>query len=269
MHNYLNLLKNMNLHEVATCLLEEFDARRPSAIFGRSDLNLSIDDAYDVQFEVAAMRQSRGERVAGYKIGCISDTMQRQLGIDHPVFGHVWDSEIHRSGAHLRPQDFDGLAIEGELAIRLQDDVPSSAWLRNNPEVVARHLAVIELHNYVFRGAESNRAAELVTNNAIHAGVVIADEEAASNNFNPNSILQVDRNAERLGEGVAAHLQNGPVDIVAAVSEHLERRGLHLMRDQIILTGSPLPLWRVAPGDRITVRCDGLADVSCTIAEWH
>jgi 2-keto-4-pentenoate hydratase len=56
---------------------------------------------------------------------------------------------------------------------------------------------------------------------------------------------------------------------VAAVSEHLERRGLHLMRDQIILTGSPLPLWRVAPGDRITVRCDGLADVSCTIAEWH
>ena len=143
------------------------------------------------------MQESRGERVAGYKIGCISDTMQKQLGIDHPVFGHVWDTEIHRSGAHLHAQHFDGLAIEGELAVRLRDDEPSSVWLRNNPEVVARNVTVIELHNYVFRGPASSRASELVANNAIHAGVVIADEEAGPNNFNPNSLLQVYRNVER------------------------------------------------------------------------
>ncbi|MDH3716959.1 MAG: hypothetical protein OES79_02445 [Planctomycetota bacterium] len=259
----------MNLREAAICLLKDFDAHRPGTIFEHSELNLSINDAYDLQFEVAAMRESRGERVAGYKIGCISDTMQKQLGIEHPVFGHVWDTEIYRSGVQLCAERFDGLAIEGELAVRLQNDVPSSAWLRNNPEVVAGYHAVIELHNYVFRGTESNRAAELVTNNAIHAGVVIADEEPGSNDFNPNAILQLDRNTERLGEGVAAHLRNGPVDIVATVSEHLERRGLHLKRDQIVLTGSSLPLWKVVHGDRITVRCDGLADVCCTIAEWN
>lgn len=259
----------MNLREAAISLLKDFDAHRPGTIFEDSELNLSINDAYDLQFEVAALRESRGERVAGYKIGCISATMQKQLGIDHPVFGHVWDTEIYRSGVQLCAEHFDGLAIEGELAVRLQNDIPSSAWLRNNPEVVSGYNAVIELHNYVFRGPESNKAAELVTNNAIHAGVVIADEEPGSNDFNRNAILQVDRNTERLGEGVTAHLQNGPVDIVAAVSEHLERRGLQLKRNQIVLTGSPLPLWKVVHGDRITVRCDGLADVCCTIAEWN
>jgi 2-keto-4-pentenoate hydratase len=255
----------MNIHEIAACLLEEFDAHKPGAIFGRSELNLSIDDAYDVQFEIAAMREARGERVTGYKIGCISATMQKQLRIDRPVFGLLWDSELHRSGAHLRAQDFSDLAIEGEIAVRLGDDVPSSEWLHNNPEVVAQHLTVIELHNYVFRGTESNRAAELIANNTIHAGVVIADEQGDPNNFKPKSILQVDRNGERLGETVVAHLRNGPFKIVAALLRHLQRRERHLKRDQIVLTGSPLPLWRVVPGDRITVHCHGLADVSCTI----
>ena len=141
----------MNLREAAICLLEDFDAHQPGTVFARSDLNLSLEDAYELQFEVAALRESRGEQVAGYKSGCISGTIQKQLGIERPVFGHVWNSEIYRSGAQLCAQDFDGLAIEGELAVRLKDDVPSSAWLRNNPEVVATHLVVIELHNDVFR----------------------------------------------------------------------------------------------------------------------
>ena len=257
----------MNVREAAIYLLEDFDDHKPGTLFERSELNLSINDAYDLQFEVAGMRESRGERVAGYKIGCISKTMQRQLGIDHPVFGHVWDTELYQSGVQLCTTQFDGLAIEGELAVRLLDDVPSANWLRNNPEVVSGHHSVIELHNYVFRGTESTRAAELVANNAIHAGVVTNNEETGSNDFNPNTVLRVDRNTERLGEGIAVHLQNGAVDIVAIVSEHLERRGLHLKRDQIVLTGSPLPLWTVAPGDLITVHCDGLADVCCTITE--
>ena len=133
--------------------------------------------------------------------------------------------------------------------------------------MVAGHHAAIELHNHVFRGRQSNRAAELVTNNAIHAGVVIADDDTGLNDFNPNAKIQVDRNSQRLGEDVAAHLQYGLADVVAILSEHLERRGCHLKRDHIVLTGSPLPLWRVAPGDLITVRCDGLADVECTIAK--
>lgn len=257
----------MNARDVATRMLEDYDAHKPGTVFQLSDLNFSIDAAYDVQFEVAAIRESRGERVAGYKIGCISETMQKQLGINCPVFGHVWDSEVHRSGAQLVVDNFDGLAIEGEFAVRLRDDVPSSAWLQNNPDVLARHLSVIELHNYVFRGEDSNRAAELVANNAIHAGVVIPDEQAEADEFNSSWRLQVYRDSERLGEAVAAHLHDGPLGIVAAVSEHLNRRGIHLKRDQIVLTGSPLPLWRVTPGEAITVRCDGLADVFCTITE--
>ena len=259
----------MNVQETTTRLLEDYDAHRPGTMFEQAGLSLSIQDAYGLQFEVAALRQARGERVAGYKVGCISETMQNQLGIDQPVIGHVWDTEIYPSGAQLRPDQFDGLAIEGELAVRLGEDIPSAAWLKNNPEVVTSHHTCIELHNYVFRSAEPNRAAELITNNTIHAGVVLADADAGSPDFNPSSMWRVDRNTQRLGEAVASHLNNGPVDVVATVSEHLERYGQRLQRGQIVLTGSPLPLWPVAPGDQITVRCDGLADVCCSVSQRH
>lgn len=257
----------MNLRETAKCLLHDFDIHKPGSIFERKELSISINNAYDLQFEVAAMRESRGERIAGYKIGCISDTMQRQLGIEQPVFGHLWDTEIYPSGAQLDTEDFDGLAIEGELAVRLLDDVPSARWLRNNPQVVSSYFLVIELHNYVFRGTEINRAVELVTNNAIHAGVVIANEETPLTRFNRGAIIRVIRNAERIGEGVPAHLQHGAIDVVATVSEHLELRGLNLKRGQLVLTGSPLPLWRVTAGDRIMVQCDGLSDVCCEVTK--
>ena len=255
----------MLISEAAKRLLEDYDAGRPGSIFEEVELTLSIEQAYDLQFEVAALREARGEQVAGYKIGCISDIMQKQLGIDHPVFGHIWDTELYPSGVQLRAEKFDGLAIEGELAVRILDDVQSPESLKQNPSVIGEFHAVIELHNYVFRGPESIRAAELIANNAIHAGVVIRDLYSNASNVSPHSKLQVHRNGENIGAAVTAHIQHGAFDVVESVVKHLSRRGCSLKRNQLILTGSPLPLWKVERGDAIEVTSKGTLGVSCTV----
>jgi 2-oxopent-4-enoate/cis-2-oxohex-4-enoate hydratase len=166
----------------------------------------------------------------------------------------------------LPSHQFDGLAIEGELAVRIGQDIPSATWLRQNPDVIDGHRAVIELHNYVFRGPESIRAVELIANNAIHAGVVVANEELPTNKFAPEAIFSVSRNTECLGEGTAEHLANGTLEIVASVAQHLQQFGRQLRRDQIILTGSPLPLWPVEPGDHIRASFGDHSTASCTVA---
>lgn len=255
----------MSIHEIAIRLLDEYDNNKSESIWNGPNFKLSLADAYDVQFEIANMRQLRGEHIAGYKIGCISKTMQTQLGVDHPVFGHVWDTEIHRSGVGLGLGDFDCLAIEGEFAIRLRDDAPSSTWLQNNRDVLTEPSVAIELHNYKFKGSKSNIAAELISKNTIHAGIVIADDEIGLKPSKNKSMLSVYRNSICLGESIADHSQDGALSIVAALSEHLESRGLSLKKNQLILTGSPLPLWEVEAGDEISVLTDGLPKVTCTI----
>ena len=185
----------MNINEIAVRLLDEYDHNKSESIRDDQNSNLSLPDAYDVQFENDNMRQLRGEQIAGYKIGCISKTMQAQLGVDHPVFGHVWDTEIHRSGVGLDLESFDCLAIEGEFAIRLRDDAPSSTWLQNNREVLTEPNLVIELHNYKFKGNKSNIAAELISKNTIHAGIVIAGDEIGLKRSKNKPRLSVYRNS--------------------------------------------------------------------------
>jgi 2-keto-4-pentenoate hydratase len=259
----------MNLQKIVARQLEDYDRRKPGTIFSDPDFRPGIEDAYQLQFEVARLRELRGERVAGYKIGCISRTMQDQLGLDRPVFGHVWASELRSSGAVLDMASFDGLAIEGEFAVRLAADVPSAVWLKENPEAFSAGFIVIELHNYVFRGGLGNRAAELIANNAIHAGLVLPVEETSLKNADAmlDASLRVLRNGEVLGEGSGQQLEGGPLASVLRLVEHLEKHGRRLLRGHIVLTGSPLPLWQVSAGDRIEVRCDPFGKAATAVAQ--
>jgi 2-keto-4-pentenoate hydratase len=254
----------MDLQQLAARQLADYDRARPGTWFGSANPALSVAEAYEVQFRVARLREARGERVAGYKVGCVSRTMRQQLGLDRPVFGHVWESELRPSGCTLDPAGFDGLAVEGEFAVRAADDVPSADWLRRNPGVLATALAVVELHHYVFRGPPAERAAELVANNAIHAGVVLPGGEAAVPGADALTgvAVRVSRNGEVLGEATGAELEDGPLAGVVRLAEHLAGHGRRLLRGQLVLTGSPLPLWRVSAGDRVEVRCDAWGQVA-------
>jgi len=259
----------MDLRAIAARQLDDYDRRHPGLIFAEPDFSLSVEQSYELQFEVARLRERRGERLAGYKIGCISRSMQNQLGLDRPVFGHVWESELHASGSVLGTASFDGLAVEGEFAVRLAADVPSVEWFQHHPEVLMAGFVVIELHNYVFRGSAANRAAELIANNAIHAGVVLPVEETPLRHADAllGAAVRVLRGGELLGEATGRQLEGGPVPGIVRLVGHLAQHGRRLRRGQLVLTGSPLPLWRVSSGDLIEVQCNEFGKAAKALVE--
>jgi 2-keto-4-pentenoate hydratase len=244
----------VGIQALAKRQLADYDRHQPGTLFANRTLNITVEEAYALQIEVARLREERGERIAGYKIGCISQTVQAQLGLHQPVFGHLYDSELRRSGAVLDSQAFDGLAIEGELAVRLAEDIPDAEWLRTHPRVaIATAFAVIELHNY----GPIHSAQELIGNNAMHAGVVLPLQEPPI--FDLDALLDepitVSMNAVVLGTATGRALQDGPFGSVVRLTQHLSQFGRRLRRGQIVLTGSPLPLYRLAQGDHIEVNC--------------
>ncbi len=255
----------MNLTALAKRQLSDYDGHRPGSVFAEPP-DLTVAEAYQLQLEVAALRQARGEAVAGYKIGCISAAMQAQFGLNEAVFGHIWSGELHRSGAALGVNRFDGPAVEGEFAVRLAEDIPDAGWLRGHErDSIAAAFAVIELHNYVFRNPPPT-AQELIGNNALHAGVVLPASEPPL--ARPDDLLDewiaVEKNGEPLGTGRGRDLPGGPFASIARLAEHLGRFGIRLRRGQVILTGTPLPLYRVKEGDRIKVTCGRSAPVTAT-----
>lgn len=245
----------VRLMSIAKRQLSDYDARSPGILFADSEFALSVDEAYRVQIAVAGLRRDRGERVAGYKIGCVSRTIQRQLGIDHPVFGHVFRGEMHTSPAVFGEGRFSQPAIEGEFAVTLARDVVEVSEASAHPEhFVDRIAPVIELHNYVFRGPAPS-AGELIANNALHAGVVWALDTFQPLSTDPQEIrVEIDGKVD----------DRASVEPLATVPELLARlaeHGILARKGDLLLTGSPLPLYPVGPGDRIRVSCEGLPPV--------
>jgi 2-keto-4-pentenoate hydratase len=240
----------LNYAALAARMLDDYDRHDPGTIFKASPSVGSVEDAYALQFAVARLREARGEAIAGYKIGCVSAVMQKQLGLDRPVFGHVFASELHSNHATLDHRQYAGLAIEGEFAMRLG---PAPALF-----------PVIELHNYRFRNSP-HTAQELIANNAIHAGVVLPAPEVFANAL-ANPEIEVRINGESLGKCTADALPGGPFESLRLLEEHLAIHSQTLRPGQIVLTGSPLPLFRAKPGDRIDVHTSFGVNVSARVS---
>src|SRR5882724_9268188 len=95
-------LRTWEARQLAERMLADYDAHRPNEIFAERGTEwLTLDDAYLLQRAVAQLRIGRGERCLGYKVGCLSSSIQEQLGLSEPVCGYLWQTEAVTSGSRL------------------------------------------------------------------------------------------------------------------------------------------------------------------------
>jgi len=52
---------------------------------------LTIGEAYEIQDLVTKKRIEKGERVVGYKVGCTSNAIREQFGINEPINGRLFN----------------------------------------------------------------------------------------------------------------------------------------------------------------------------------
>jgi 2-keto-4-pentenoate hydratase len=219
--------------------LADFDAGTPNRMFSRCP-GLNMAEAYELQRKVNQLREQRGERCIGYKIGCCSTAIQQQLGIHEPIYGQIFDRGCFVSGARLSHAKYGNLAIEGELAVRLAKDLSDpTAADESYLEAIESVFPVIELHDYVLRSPRPC-CEELVASNGMHVGFVSAERTCA-------------KARDRVQDLVIRITLRW---LVAQVGQH----GLRLARGQVILTGSPRKLYPVAPGCRVVVEAPPLGD---------
>ena len=168
-------LSQKELDLLSNKILENYDSKNPSIIF-KDKIKITNQDALIIQSNVARLREKRGEEIIGYKIGCVSKDTQKKMGFTQPASGYLWKSELHNSGVILNKKDYTNPAMEAEFGIILNRDLkPELASFDYILESIEGIYTVIEIHNLVFHGNEPY-GAELLANNAIHAGIVIGPE---------------------------------------------------------------------------------------------
>jgi 2-keto-4-pentenoate hydratase len=243
-------------------MLADFDARTPGSFVG-DFLDLTTTQAYALQTEIARLREQRGERVIGYKVGCTSRAIQTQLGVREPIFGRIFDTDCFRSSARLSYARFANLAVEGELAALLGQDLTGSTVSENACwEAIEAVFPVIELHHYVL-DATSSPELPLIASSGMHAGLVLADPATVGSE--PGNCA--DRLSIRINEVIVGSVEDAaslssPIESLRWLAVRLAQFGLPLCKGQVILTGSPMKLYPIAPGSRIVVEAPPLG-ASC------
>ena len=160
-------------------ILDDYDAKTPSGIF-KDKISISIEDALRIQLAVTNLREKRGEEVIGYKIGCVSKDTQRKMGFTKPAWGRLWKNELYLDGVTLDKRNFANPAMEAEFGIILNRDLtPELVNLDYILDSIETIHPIIEIHNLVFNG-DPPFGAELLANNAIHAGVVMGKPTKAN-----------------------------------------------------------------------------------------
>ena len=103
------------------------------------------------------------------------------MDLSHPAKGTLWKHELHQNGVELNKKDYSNPAMEAEFGIILNRDInPDLVSFDYILESVQSIYPLIEIHNLVFNGDAPN-GAELLANNAIHAGVILGPENKVPN----------------------------------------------------------------------------------------
>ncbi|PQM61634.1 MAG: hypothetical protein CML40_03450 [Rhodobacteraceae bacterium] len=243
------------IKQLAKRQLKDYRNKKPGTLFSDPTLNLTIEQAYALQDSVTKLRVTEGEKITGYKVGCVGPGTTKQFGMKGPIRGTLFLNEVHKSGSKLNKSAFCNLAIEGEMAFKI-----------NNKCEVDIIFPVIELHNFIFR-AHQKTLTELISNNGINAGIVLPsiDQKLTEPQFHDGSILSILINNIKIGSSALWPNQGDPKTTLDWVKGHLLKYGLFLQPEQIILAGTTLGLYPVQSGDDIKVLVDDQIKVQCTI----
>ena len=263
-HESARVLSASEVQQAAERILSDYDAGSPNVLFAERGAEwFTLADAYAIQHTVAALRRGRGERCCGYKAGCLSPVIQRQLGLHEPVRGYLWASEEHDDGCRLACAAYTNLAVEGEIALRMNRSVPKGfSGADEVVDAIECWFPVIELHNYIFRGGRPT-SQELVAGNAMHAGFVSKNQRSAPANAGTAAELAGIDIAVYSETGLwethkLAELPGGPLGSVRWLAAALAQAGEPLQVGDLVLTGSPGSLIPVVAGQLVRVEAGGM-----------
>lgn len=237
-----------------------------------SDNPTELSDAYKIQDAVYDLLANDGGfgPLAGHKIALTSQAIQQMCGVDQPVYGSIFGSQIHRSGHTVSAGNYVRLGLEFEIAVKIGQDLPSrpSPWDRDSiaPYVEACMPAfeLIEDRNADYSLLD---AASILTDRCWCAGAVLGDSPINWRELDlADCAAQLIWNGQTIDTGKTGDSMGHPLNGLAWVANHLVERGRTLKAGEIIITGSALKTRVVNTGDKVTYKIAGLGEVTLNIS---
>jgi 2-keto-4-pentenoate hydratase len=206
---------------------------------------LDLNAAYGVADRLIGLREARGERRVGWKIGFTNRTIWQRYGVHAPIWAPVWDTTLVATDAADTTVSLAGLSqprIEPEVVFGFRrapaPGLDAAAlfdcidWVAHGFEIVHTHCA----------GWRFEQAADTVADFALHGRLVIGPRVSVRD----WPTMAADLAALRL----ALHCDGREVD--AGVGRNVLDGPLHALAAWLRAMARDTPRWRVQAGEFVT-----------------
>ena len=234
----------------------------------------SLDEAYDVQDAVVALRKARDGGRVGYKIALTTPAMRKFVGHDDSIAGQVLASTVRHSPATVRAADAGRLGFECELAFLIGADTDPAAPPADRA-AIARHIGAIcpafELiddrgADYARFAADRSTPLSLAADNAWNHGVVLGEWRHDWADLDTAALRgAASINNLAAGEGHGRDVLGHPLDAMLWIARHLHARGAGLKRGEFVITGSLITSKFPVAGDLVRFAVEGVGEVRMSV----
>ena len=257
----------IDIAAIAAEVMAAYDERRQVAPFS-SRQPFSIADAYRVTPKIRQLREARGERVLGRKIGFTNRTIWDEYGVDGPIWGYVYDGtlrDLRNLGEGVSLAPFCEPLIEPEIIFQLsaapdpdmdeRDLLSCIAWVSHGFEVVQS----------IFPGWKFT-AADTVAAFGLHGALLVGERHPIDGS--PDAWLANLHNFEItlscgdiVAKGHSRNVLDGPLSALRHLVQVLARDGVNppLAAGEIVTTGTLTRALPVKAGQTWTTALDGVA----------
>ena len=262
---------------IARELLAALDDHQQIEPPSQREREFDLDLAYRIAAEIRLIREARGERVIGRKIGFTNRTIWPEYGVYAPIWGYVYDTTVHPLPARTA-FDLNSVVeprIEPEIVFGLsrapQPDMDERALLPCI-EWVAHGFEIVQSVFPGWRFAASDTVAAFGLHGALLIGPrhTIAPTETGEW-FDALSTFQITlkRNGADVEHGSGANVLDGPLSALRHLVDLLENDSSNpnLSAGDIVSTGTLTRALPIAPGERWSTKLSGiqLSEIDLTL----
>lgn len=251
--------------EVAHALREARAQRRTIPQISVSHDVQGLEAAYAVAALATSLRLADGARVVGKKVGLTSVAVQKQLGVDQPDFGVLFDDMEYLSGDSVPMSRLIQPKAEAEIAFVVGRDLPAAAMPSYSEflSCLAYSLPALEIVDSAITDWKLTLV-DTVADNASCGVFVLGDQPVAIGDVALGEVgMQLCQNGQLVSVGTGAACLGHPLRAAFWLARTMAARGEGLRAGEIILSGALGPMVVIRQGDLIEARIGDLGTVSC------
>ena len=229
-----------------------------------------IDAAYQVQHRLTERRLAAGARIVGRKIGLTAPAVQRQIGVDRPDFGVLFDDMRYEDGAEIPIGRLLQPKAEAEVAFLLASDIgdvkdaSDPAAIRNAVALAFPAIEIVDSRIADWRIGITDTVAD----NASSGVFVVGPNGTPLDGFEPIDVTMTMRRGEDLvSHGAGRDCLGDPLAALAWLATTLIEVGTPLRAGDLVLSGALGPMAPVGPGDVFEAVIPPLGTVTARFSE--